>query len=209
MATTRRRTVSTTLAEDGQSAAFAIYTRPAADGTQHIAETVTFPVADVHADLLSTFALMGFATAWSNRFQRLDNPHASDVRRSFDEFVAIVKDGTWQPGRAIGEGEPTDLELAIAEATGQPVHVIQKRIEEDVVRTPDGQPVLDARGRHKRIFTKAYLEAIANDPKVKPIYARIVAERARRLAAEAKADKRDTSTVVDLFGSPAPQAAAD
>jgi hypothetical protein len=43
---------------------------------------------------------------------------------------------------------------------------MQRDIAERLVLGPDGQPVTDARGRNKRVFTKAVLDAMARDPSV-------------------------------------------
>src|SRR5258706_429352 len=73
----------------------------------------------------------------------------------------------------------------------------------------DGNPVVDKRGRNKRVFTKAVLDNIARDPKVAPILARLTREEADRLAKAARDNKGAASTgVLDLFKSPAQAEAA-
>lgn len=183
-----------------------IYTRPDANGAQGVAETLTIGADAIHTSLIPVFMFEGFKSFLTNRTNRLDDPDASDLRRVYDSFAAAVADGTWQPGRQFEAGEPSDLELAIAEATGQPVHLVQKRIDEvlsQVAKNPDGTDRTDKRGHVVHVYSKSKLYAgFADDPKVKPILARLTAERARRMAAEAKAQRPDeTRGMLDLFGA--------
>lgn len=209
---TRRKTVSATINEDNNAVAFKIYTRPDDAGNQSVAETVNVSLADISKRYHNYFTLLGFNTLFSNRYNRLDNPDAAEVRKCYDEFATAIFNGTWEPGtRAVGDSEPDDIVVAIAEATGQPVHVIQDRIDNELQKNEDGTPRVDKRGRNMRVFNAAMLAKIADDPKVKPILARLSAERAKRLSAEAKAQAASgvQSSMLDTFGTGhAPQAEA-
>lgn len=79
-----------------------------------------------------------------------------------------------------------------------------EHVADDIQREPDGSPKLDKRGRTMRVFTQRVLASIAEDPAVKPVYARLVAERAKRLGAEAKSTKGGESKLAGLFGQPTP-----
>lgn len=208
---TRRKTVSATINEDNTAVTFKLYTRPDDAGNQSVAETVSVTLDDIAPRYRDYFILLGFNTLFSNRYNRLDNPDATDTCKCFDDFASAVRDGTWEPGtRAVGDSEPDDIVVAIAEATGQPVHVIQDRIDNELQKNPDGTPRVDKRGRNMRVFNAAMLAKIADDPKVKPILARLSAERAKRLTAEAKAQAASgaQSSMLDTFGGTTLQAEA-
>jgi hypothetical protein len=87
-------------------------------------------------------------------------------------------------------GEPDDIVLAMAEATGRPVHVIQQDIDERIQKDASGNPIRDKKGRTRKFFTKAVLDKLAQDPRVAPIMARLAKERADKMAAAAKGQKR-------------------
>lgn len=201
---TRRRIVSAKIAEDAQSVAYNIHGPADADGKFPVIDTVSFSVDHIPADRLSWFALYGVSQVVSNAYNKLDDDVTpDDVRASVNAVLADIHAGTWAPGRTgFAEREPTDLELAMAEVMGRDVSEIMDHVDNDVQKNDDGTPKLDARGRQMRVFTKRMLDNIANDPAVKPVYARIVAERAKRLAAEAKSERGGQSRLGSLFGTP-------
>lgn len=200
---TRRRIVSAKISEDGTSVNYAIHGPADADGKFPVVDNVPFTVDHIPTDRLAWFALYGVSQVVSNAYNKLDDDVTPDeVRASVSDVLADIHAGTWAPGRAgFAEREPTDLELAMAEVMGRDVSDIMDHVDNDVQMDEHGQPKLDKRGRQMRVFTKRMLDNIANDPAVKPVYARIVAERAKRLAAEAKADRGGQSKLGSLFGN--------
>lgn len=199
MADKRRRTVATTYSDDN-TVSLTFYSRPDDMGAQAAADTAQFAAADIHESLQVRLMLIGVNSIFANAYNKLDNPDAADVRKVYDDFIRTMKDGSWQPGRQF-ESEPSDLELALAEATAKPLHVVQNWIEEQlalVQKNPDGSIVKDKGGRIVKVHRKSVFEAkIAADPRVKPILARLMRERAAKLAAEARSDK---SAPADNFG---------
>lgn len=206
---TRRKIVRATIADDGADVAYAVF-GPADDtGKQTVADTLTFDVASIPIDRLHWFCLYGLSQVVSNQYNKLpDDATPATVRQTIAATLDAVRENTWTPGRSFAERDPTDLELAMAEAMGRDVREVMDHVENDVQRDDAGNPKLDKRGRMMRVFTQRTLDSIAEDPAVKPIYARIVAERAKRLQAEAKKGG-GTSKLSGLFGpAPAPATAA-
>lgn len=203
---TRRRIVSAKIAETGDTVTYNIHGPADADGKFPVVDTVSFAVGNIPADKRDWFTLYGVSQVVSNSYNKLDDDVTpDDVRKSVCDVLDEIEAGTWAPGRAgFAEREPTDLELAMAEVMGREVSDIMDHVDNDVQTNEDGSPKLDARGRKMRVFTKRMLDNIANDPAVKPVYARIVAERAKRLAAEAKSSKGGQSKLSGLFGGSAP-----
>lgn len=204
----RRKIVTTEIDEDTGIATLTFWSAPDSDGTQVTEGTATVDPDKFHSSLAGQLMLMGFQSVFGNQYNRLDDPEPAAVRDILDKLLPTMLDGTWTPGRRFAEAEPTLLELAIAEATGQPVHLVQKRIDEEVWRVGPadksapfgtGEPKRDKRGRVARVFTKRYLDNLANDPRVRPILARLTAEHAKRLGAKRSDDA--PSTIGDLFGS--------
>jgi hypothetical protein len=99
-------------------------------------------------------------------------------------------------------GEPDDIVLAMAEATGRPVHVIQKDIDERIQKDASGNPIRDKKGRTRKFFTQAVLDKLAQDPRVAPIMARLAKERADKMAAAAKGQKRNAPSTLDTMFAP-------
>jgi len=208
--TKRRKTVSVSFADNGD-ARLALYTAPDDMGNQGVAETITLTPAVVHETLMDAFMLRGVINTFSNIYNRLENPSASDLRREWDKFIATVTDGSWTPGRSMSDAEPDDLTLALAEVTGQPVHVIAAKLDDMLAepkRLADGTEQRDKKGRIVHVHSKAKLyTALENsDPRVKTALSRIVAERAKRMAADAKSAK--STGMLDLFNAPTEQPAA-
>lgn len=201
----RRKIVNFALAEDRQSAELTFYHAPTEEGgPQDVAEKVSFSVNDISADLLAPLAIVGFFNLFGSRYKNLEEPDHAEVRKAYDNFVAIIKDGTWTPGRTPGETEPDDIVVAIAEATGRPVFLVQQEIDERLQLDDNSQPKRDKRGRTMRVFNARVLTQIASDPKIKPILARLAKERAERLAKEARTHKGDAgapSTLGSFFTS--------
>lgn len=206
MAATRRRIVSAKIAETGDTVTYNIHGPADTDGKFPVVDAVEFSAASIPSDKLYWFALYGVSQVVSNAYNKLDDDVTpDDTRASVVNVLDEIEAGTWAPGRAgFAEREPTDLELAMAEVMGREVSDIMDHVDNDVQLDVDGSPKLDARGRKMRVFTKRMLDNIANDPAVKPVYARIVAERAKRLAAEAKSSKGGQSKLSGLFGGSAP-----
>lgn len=208
--TKRRKTVSVSFADNGDML-LALYTAPDMNGQQGVAETITVPPSLIHDSLVEPFALRGVADALRNQINRLENPSASQARAEYDRFMATITDGTWTPGRTFGEAEPDDLMLALAEVTGQPVHVIQNKLSDmldEIAKNADGTDKRTANGRVVHVHSKSKLYAAleASDPRVKLALSRITAERAKRMAADAKTAK--STGLLDMFG-PAVAAAAN
>ena len=195
----RRRTVSTTYGEDN-TVTLNFYTRPDDMGAQQIADTLSFSATDIAEALQVRLMLTGVNSLIANAYNKLNNPDAGDVKTVVAALLQSVKDGSWQPGRQF-ESESTDLELALAEATAKPLHIVQNWIEEQlaaVKKNADGTPAKDKGGRVIKVHRRGdFLDKIAADPRVKPILARLMRERAAKLAAEARTDK---STPADNFG---------
>ncbi len=209
MADKRLRKVSASISDDGSSVEYRVF-GPADDtGKQPVADTTAFRADQLPSDRYAWFALYGLSQVVANAYNRPsvgDTP--AEVLAVVNSVLADVASGEWSPGRSGGftEREPTDLELAMAEVMGRSVDDIIAHINDDIERNADGSPKLDARGRTKRVFTKTLLAEIANDPAIKPVYARLVTERAKRLGAEAKSAKGGESKLAGLFGTPAPAA---
>jgi len=206
MADKRLRKVSAKIADDGSAVEYYIYGPAGEDGKQSVVTTTRLDAALVPTDRLQWFALHGVSQIVANAYNRptvSDDP--AEVLKIVNAVLADIASGEWSPGRhSFAEREPTDLELAMAEVMGRDVADVMKHVEEDVQLDDNGAPKLDKKGRQMRVFTKRMLETIAEDPAVKPVYARIVAERAKRLQAEAKAGKGGESKLGSLFGSPQP-----
>lgn len=213
MADNKRRKTLTVAFSDNGDALLSFYTAPdatGATGAQGVAEVVTLPAAAIHDSLIEPFALRGVADAIRNVINRLDNPSASDARTAYSTFIATVADGSWTPGRTLEAAEPDDLMHALAEVTGQPVHVIQTKLEDmlaEVAKNPDGSDKHDKAGRVVHVHSKKKLwTALENsDPRVKTALSKIVAERARRMAADAKSAK--STGLLDMFAAPTAAAA--
>lgn len=211
----RRKTVSVAFADNGD-ALVSLYTVPDDDGKQTVAETLTLPPSAIHDNLIEPFALRGVADTLRNIINRLDNPSAEQSRAEYDKFIATVTAGTWVPGRTLEASTPDDIAYALAEVTGQPVDTIVAKLEEMLE-----QPKRDAAGnvqydkrtppRVVHVWTRSRLyTAMENsDPRVKQALSKIVAERARRLAAEAKSAKASGPSLADMFGTPSPTPVAD
>jgi hypothetical protein len=206
----RTRKITAGLNDAGHGT-FAIHTRPDEVGKQGIAEVVTLDPAYINADLIPTLALRGVADVLAVRIQRLDNPDASTIRATYDTLIEELHAGTWTPGRSFDAGEPDDMVTVLAEVYTQPVHVIQKIIDDKLAEcklAPDGTPFKDKAGRVVHLYSKAKLYAsFEAEPRVKAGLARILAERAKTMAADARKGGGTASTAgAALFGTP--QAAA-
>lgn len=177
-----------------------------ASGKQLVASTYSLDLDAVfHGDarMIALFVTQGFHAVASNAYTRMDNPTPGGVLQVFNKLAASIADGSWSPGRALGEKEPTDVVLAIAEATGQTVDAVQTRIDTELVRLPSGAPKLSSNGRTQRVFTDTMLANIAKDPKVAPIMARLARERADKMAKAAKdIAKGPTNGALDMFAPP-------
>jgi aromatic ring hydroxylase len=203
--TKRRKTVSVAFDDTGASASLSLYDAPAApNGAQSVASTVAIGRDDIHPSLHNTFALRGVISAFANIYNRLDNPSADDLTREWNKFIGSVTNGSWKPGRTLSDTAPDDLQLALAEVTGQPVETIIDRLDA-MLAAPrldtNGQPMHDKRDRIMHIHTKAklYVALENSDPRVKTALSRLATERAKRLAAEARASKTST-TLASMLG---------
>ena len=211
MADKRRKTVRVAPEDDYSAVTLTLYDRPA-DGEQRVHATVAFDISTIPPALVPAFLTRGFTETFANIYNRLDDPSGEDLVECYTRFAASVKDGTFTPGRSY-ESEPTDLELAIAEATGQPVHLVQQTIEDTLARpklSADGvTPLRDKAGRIVHQYRRAdVLKSLSTDPAVQPILARLTAERARRMASDAKKAHGQPSALTSIFGSATPAAVA-
>lgn len=202
---TRRKVVTARIADDLSAVEYDIHGPLNAEtGKFPVVDTVRLPASAVPEDRQVWFMLYGVSQVLATRYNRLDEDATpGDVKIAVLEVLDAIADGTWAPGRSFAEREPTDLELAIAEATNTPVADIIDRIENTYEKNGDGTDKLDKAGRKSRVFNKRMLDALAQDAKIKPILARLVAERAKRLAADSK--KPGTDLLGSLF-APTPPA---
>ncbi len=196
----RRKTVSTSFNNDG-TASVSLYTAPDASGAQGIAETLSFDEKAISDKLFSSFAVRGVLATFANIYNRIENPSATQLHDCWTAFASQVADGSFEFGRHY-ESEPDDLVLAVAEVTQQPVHVVQQQIDNllaEPAKLPDGSDRRDKAGRIVHVWGKAKLYKAIEDgtPGVKAAVAKLIAERARRLAAEAKSGK--LTGAIDLF----------
>ncbi len=212
MATTTKVRKVTAGLNDAGHGTFAFHHKPDANGVQGIADTTTLDPAHIHDSLVHTLALRGVSDVLAVRVQRLENPTASEIRAAYDKLISELHDGTWTPGRSFEAAEPDDMVLALAEVTGQPTHVIQATIdaELDKVQTNvDGSPKRDKAGRVVHVNSKAKLyKAFETEPRVKSALSKILAEKARRMAAEGRKPSDAPTGALALFGAPATAAAA-
>jgi hypothetical protein len=201
--TKTKRKIARTKIEDG-AAEFMLYGAPNDDGEQTIDRTLAFDPNDINPAIVNSVLAMGFAAAFQNQYQKLrDSDVDPDATADlFNKLLAAMKDGSWSPGRSFDEGEPDDIVLALAEATGRPVHVIAEEIETRMVKDNDGNLVRDKRGRTRRFFNAKMLENLGRDPKVAPIMARLAKERAERMNKDARGNKSSASKLGSLFGEP-------
>lgn len=183
------------------------YGPPDEGGKQHIVDTLNFNLHGLASDMLETLAAVGLGRIIEGRYNRanLDNPDVPAIARAIWESIAA---GEWAPGHRDSESEPTDLQVALAEVTGTPVHVIQQHFDEDMQKDSAGNLIRTKAGKTLRLFNKAYQARLAADPEVAVVLARIEREKAQRRIAEAKRAGASAGLVKGLFGSPGPQAAA-
>lgn len=183
-----------------------IYGPEGEDGKQHVTKMVTFDfekLTDGRVPTLLSLAAVGFGRVVESRYNRA-NVEDPDVEAIALATWASVEKGEWQPGRRESDGsEPTDLQLALAEVTGVPIHVIQQRFDEDMQRDAQGNVVKTSNGKTLRLFNKAYQARLAAEPEVAVVLARIEREKAQRRIADAK-KAPSAGLVKGLFGSPTP-----
>jgi hypothetical protein len=206
MPTDKRTKIATTAIADGVCE-MRCWSDPA-QGEQRVTDTLRYDMRDIPAPMLHDLAAYGFAAVAGNRYQR-EQAHP-DVPLVANTLFAELQAGDWRPGkRDTGEGsEPTDLMLAIAEATSQPVHLVQERFETEMVKLNDGTLYRDSLGKPRRFFSAAVQRQLAADPAIAPILARLTQERAHRMLASAQAAGTDApSTLSSLFRQPQPQQA--
>jgi hypothetical protein len=202
MADTKRIKIATGAIE-GSVLTLRCYDAPHDDGSnQTVIETLVYDVAELPVPVQAQLCALGLNRQIEQRYNRGGDTFPA-VPAIAARVWASMKDGTWQLGRVASESEPSDLELALAEVTNTPIHVVQQRFEEDVVRYPtghphEGEPILDAKGRTRRYFDKQMQARLAEQPRVKLVLARLAQERAKRLAAEAKG-KTGTTDLDALF----------
>lgn len=189
---TRRKVVTSRIAEDGSAVSYDIHgPLDPATGKYPVVDTINYPATAVPENRQVWFMLHGISQVLASRYNRLDdNATPGDVKLALLEVLDAISDGSWSPGRSFAEREPTDLECAIAEATGQSVSDIIDQIENTFEKNEDGTIKItrtkDGKERRHRVFNQRMLDALAEDAKIKPILARLTAERAKRLQAEAK-----------------------
>lgn len=202
----RRKIVTADIADDGADMVLSLHGPVDSDGKFPVVDSLTFNETSIHSDLVRWFAMNGVKDILSNIWNRPDEDATpQSIRASLQKVLDAITDGSWEPGRSFVERDPTDLELAIAEATGQSVSAVIDRIENEYERDEHGELKLDKAGRKSRVFNKRMLDALANDVKIKPILARLTEERAKRLKAEAKSGGgRDL--LGSIFGSVEPAA---
>ena len=175
-----------------------VYGERDGSGKQAVVAVVSLKIDELPPEMLRKAAAQGIYDIAGNGFYRKDGITPAEVQSIVERTVASFIAGTWTPGRTF-TSEPDDIVVALAEVTGVPVHVMEHDIETRLVRDEHGEPVKDRRGRNKRVFTQAALDALADDPAVKPIMAKLARERADKLAREAKAHKGGTTSVHDKF----------
>jgi hypothetical protein len=202
MADTKRKRFVSTKIENGV-ATFNLFGPPNEDGEQTVDRTATFHPAVVAETIRDNVICQGFATIFANAYQSMSDVDPAEAEKLFNRVLDAVKEGTWTPGRSYDAGEPDDIVVAMAEATGRPVHVIQNDIDERIQKDAEGKPIRDKKGRTRKFFTQAVLAKLAQDPRVAPIMARLAKERADRMAAAAKGQKRNAPSTLDtMFANP-------
>lgn len=207
MADTKRKRFVSTKIENGV-ATFNLFGPPNEDGEQTIDRKVEFTPSVVADAIRDNVLCQGFATIYANAYQSMDEVDPATAEELFNKVLAAVREGTWQPGRSYDAGEPDDIVVALAEATGRPIHLIQQDVDERIQKDASGQPIRDKKGRTRKFFNKAMLEKLARDPKVSPIMARLAKERAERMAKDARGTRKDAASGLgDLFGDAEPATA--
>lgn len=222
MPTRTRTRIATQLIENGVLT-LSLYGEADESGTQHITDTIAYNLHDLCPDTALTSVCLnlmarGFGREWEGRYNRanLDSP---DVRAIGSALWAECVDGKWTPGRVKdSEAEPTDLQLALAEVFGTPVHLIQQQFEEYMQgRTADGRIVPShfegatliktKANKTLRYFNKATCDQLAKEPRVAAVLAKLERERAQKRIADAKRAPAQ-SLATSLFGQAAPENAA-
>lgn len=205
---------------EGSTISLNIYGEPDEHGIQHVTSKVTYDVTKLPEPMQLTLAAVGYGRICENRYNRQSGgvDVAAVAVKLWDELAA----GEWTPGRmaAAGESEPSDLELAVAEVTGQPIHLVQHQFAETTqYYDAHGQVVpstspsaerqkLTQAGKALRFFNKDMQTRLSVDPRIAAVLARLERERAQKRIAEAR--KTSAAPLVDdLFGGkPAAEQAA-
>lgn len=201
MADTKRKRFVSTKIENG-IATFNLFGPPNEDGEQTVDRKVEFNPSAVADAIRDNVICQGFATIYANAYQSMSDVDPAEAEKLFQRVLDAVKDGIWTPGRSYDAGEPDDIVIAMAEATGRPVHIIQQDIDERIQKDAQGNPIRDKKGRTRKFFTKAVLDKLAQDPRVAPIMARLAKERADKMAAAAKGQKRNAPSTLDTMFAP-------
>lgn len=188
---------------DLEAGTVTVYGPPGDDGKPVVFKVISLGDPSTWNDKTRNMAAWyGAAYIAQNSYNRHDNPTPEQVVETVEKTLAALADGTWTPGRTFGFGEQPDIVHALAEYYKVPLHVMAEDIENRIVRGEDGEPVKDAKNRNKRVFTKAVLEHLAQEPAIRPIMARLAKERADRLAKEAREAGRNHAAptgALDLF----------
>jgi hypothetical protein len=206
--TTRTKIASQSI--EGSVLTLSHYGEADESGKQHVAGTVTYDLAMPHLELsmVQTLAAVGLGTVIASRYNRanITDPDVPAIATSVWEAVC---NGTWSPGRKESEAEASDLETALAEVTGTPVHVIQQHFAEDMQKDTAGNLIRTKNGKTLRLFNKSYQARLAADPEVAVVLARMEREKAQARIAAAKRAGASAGLVKGLFGSPEQSAAAE
>lgn len=166
---------------------FTIYGPPDTSGHQPVINTMLVDIGTLPADVLDHCRAVGFATIAQSRYtMKGDDDTRPDVAAEVNGLLDRMRAGQWHPGRDFGPKLPSVLVEALANLTGQPVHLIQEQMQD------------------KTTFTKAFILKLRADPPVAAEIAKI--EKARATAAEAAAKAagkaaRETVNLGALFGA--------
>lgn len=174
MATVTRNKVMTSSIEAGVLT-ITHYTDPA-NGPQTVAGTLKFTLQDLPTPTILDLAGGGLARDISQSCNN-SNGHPDVVAIATRRFESM-KAGEWHPGKPAVESEPTDLQRAIAEITGQPIHYIINEFETRMQKTNGGEIWRDSRGKPRREFNAAKQAELMQDPEVAEVMARYARERA-------------------------------
>jgi hypothetical protein len=186
--TDRVRKMQTTISGTGME--LVAYDEPDEHGQQGEAGRVTRDASTVHPRYRSYMLNYAYAHMLSVRTHRGAGVGLLEAEK---KMWAQLQSGTWNPetrGGATRVKEPSDFALALAQVFGGDVNAIQKRIDTEYETDEHGEPVLNESGRKERRFTTSKIRLVlerADSAPIREAMARIIAERAKREAAAAKA----------------------
>jgi hypothetical protein len=202
MADTKRKRFVSTKIENGV-ATFNLFGPPNEDGEQTVDRTATFHPASSPRPSATTSSAKASPRSSRTHIKACPTSIRPKPRSCSIAFSTPSKKAHGHRADLTMPANRTTSFVAMAEATGRPVHVIQNDIDERIQKDAEGNPIRDKKGRTRKFFTQAVLAKLAQDPRVAPIMARLAKERADRMAAAAKGQKRNAPSTLDtMFANP-------